>query len=319
MLTIRDITPTNLNREREKFLAQPNFNPQFTYPRPIEPNQLTAHGLPRPELIDKATQVLSETFYGRNSDDLVLSQGPLCTQRQVEATTHSFLKLHQLEKRIEVKFSHSYHSRASISPSLLKIRLPLNYRKESLLSMLYHEVGTHALRSLNYEEQPWHKKKTRYGFRPYLRTEEGLASLHSLLPKSEKVNWHSCLWYLCVDWAQKYSFLEVWHRLGQYLQNPLTRWRYTTRAKRGLTDTSQPGGFTKDLVYFEGMHLVWRWLRDHQFNPSELYLGKLHHLDTDQARQLNPSFHPRLPSFFTSSPKLYAKQMQLIGTLNHLD
>ena len=40
--------------------------------------------------------------------------------------------------------------------------------------------------------------------------------------------------------------------LEKYVDNPRRRYKYVLRVKRGLTDTSKPGGLYKDQVYLEG-------------------------------------------------------------------
>lgn len=317
MSLISRITPTNVTAQKLAFLENPNFNPLLTYDEPLGSEELVQFGKPENKYLELAIAILEKAYWHRNEADLNALEGTLCTQSQVEASIFAFLKLHQLENRFKVSFSHSYLSRASISATLLKIRLPLDFRKDGLFSALYHEIGTHALRRLNYEEQPWFKKKSKYGFQSYLVTEEGLASLHGLLPQSFQVAHVAALRYLVVSWAQSYSFLEVWHKLGRYIQDPGRRWVIAIRQKRGLEDTSQPGGFTKDAVYFQGMVEVWRWLSQHEFNPSDLYWGKLHHEDVKLAKSLKPDFQPKLPSFFASNPKKYQKQLKEIGELNY--
>ncbi len=316
MSLISRVTPTNTTAQRLAFLENPNFNPQLTYEAPLTQEELEQFGKPQANYIELAQAILNMAYRHRNEADLNALEGALCSQQQVEASIQAFLKLHQLDVRFKVSFSHSYLSRASISATTLKMRLPLDFRKDGLFSTLYHEIGTHALRRLNYEEQPWYKRKVKYGFRPYLVTEEGLASLHGLLPQSYQVAHVAALRYLAVHWAQSGSFLDVWHQLGKYIQDPGRRWVIAIRQKRGIVNTEQPGGFTKDAVYFQGMVDVWRWLSQHDFNPSDLYWGKLHHDDISLAKSLKPNFQPRLPSFYLSNPKKYKKQLEEIGKIN---
>ena len=48
------------------------------------------------------------------------------------------------------------------------------------------------------------------------------------------------------------SFQELFKDLEKYVDNPKLRYRYVLRVKRGLADTSQPGGLYKDQVYLTG-------------------------------------------------------------------
>lgn len=316
MSLLTRMTPQNLAEEKQKFFENPKYNPQFIYEETFTPEILEQHGLPQTQYVTIAQEILDRTYYHRNEHDLFMMEGRSLSQDEVTRKIHTFLKMHKLEQRYEIVWSSSFVSRATIDSSTLKLRLPVDFRKEGLLGMLYHEIGTHALRRINYEQQPWYKKKKKYGFSSYLRTEEGLASLHALLPHTSKSAFISAIRYLAVTQAQKVGFAELWKYLGKYIQDPERRWIVTFRQKRGLTDTSLPGGFTKDLVYFEGIVDVWNWLKKNSFDPTYLYYGKLAMSDVDNARQLNPHFKPALPSFFTIDPAAYASNMSTIGEAN---
>ncbi len=52
--------------------------------------------------------------------------------------------------------------------------------------------------------------------------------------------------------ASKLGFVDLFNDLEKYIDNPRRRFKLTLRVKRGLTDTSEPGGLYKDQVYLEG-------------------------------------------------------------------
>ncbi len=311
------LIPTNLLSEKERFLANPSYNPQFVYADDFSNQDLTTYGLPTPELVQLAEKIVKQAYFGRNEQDLWMMEGSELTQAQVDAKVHSYLSMHQIADRFSVVWSSTFITRAAITTDTVKLRLPCFFRKEGLLSMMYHEIGTHALRRINYEQQPWYKQKKKFGFSEYLPTEEGLAALHSLLPREFNSAFNSALRYLAVAWAQQGSFAEVWRELAPFVQDPERRWDIVFRQKRGMTDTSQPGGFTKDLCYFQGMIQVWRWLADRQFDPTSLYIGKCALADVDKAVSYNPDFLPLLPSFYTLDPKKYQRLLQKIGVANY--
>jgi len=58
-------------------------------------------------------------------------------------------------------------------------------------------------------------------------------------------------YYMCCK-AFEMSFAELFNDLEKYVDNPKLRYKYVLRVKRGLADTSQPGGLYKDQVYLEG-------------------------------------------------------------------
>ncbi len=319
MSFLQAITPINLLSEKEHFFSDQTYNPRFLYHEEVLPKKLLEHGLPKPNYLALAQEILKKTYFGRNEQDLYLNEGRALSQDEVDTKIKAFLALHKIEDRYQVVWSSSFVSRTTITSDTIKLRLPIDFRTEGLLGMLYHEVGTHALRRINYEQQPWFKKKKKYGFSDYLKTEEGIATLHALIPHSLKSAYVSALRYVAVDFAQKHTFAETWAALAPYIQDYERRWAVVLRQKRGVTDTSKPGGFTKDLVYFEGMVDVWQWLNQRQFSLTDLYYGKIALQDVPQAVALNPDFEPLLPSFFSHDYANYVAQMKEIGEYNMLD
>jgi hypothetical protein len=314
------VTPINLQEEKQKFFADQTYNPQFLYSEAIDEKSLAKFGFPEKKYLDLAKEILDKSYFGRNENDLLMTEGPRLSQEEVSEKFQTFLEMHNLEKRYEIIWSPSFVSRATITDDKLKLRTTAAFHKEGLIGVIYHELGTHALRRMNYEKQPWYKKKKEFGIKhSYLRTEEGLAALHSLIAHTYKSAYTSGIRYTAVEYARTHSFVEVWNFLGKYVQDPETRWMITLRQKRGLSDTSQPGGSTKDLVYFEGLVEVWKWLTTHNYNLHDLYFGKIAYQDLDIALQLNPQFEPVLPSFYTLNPEEYAQKIQEIGEYNMLN
>ncbi len=318
MSFLSSLIPINLNEEKAKFFADQTYNPQFIYSEEVDQKKLNECGKSSEKYLQIARNILQKAYAGRTESDLFLMEGSIVTQKDVEKTIHTFLQMHKLEKRFKTSWSSSYISRATITSDLIKLRLPADFRKEGLLGMLYHEVGTHALRRLNYEEQPWYKKKKKFGFTDYLKTEEGLATLHAMIPHTNKSAFISAIRYVAVAKAQTSSFAETWNFLKQYIDDLERRWMVTLRQKRGLEDTRKPGGYTKDLVYFEGMVDVYKWLEKNNFNITNLYFGKLALEDAAKAVELNPKFTPILPSFFTINPENYSQEIKKIGEVNEL-
>lgn len=319
MIFLKQLVPLNMLEEKEKFFSDFTYNPQFIYEGPVDPQELLDFGTSQHEYRALATAILEKSYHNRNYQDLEMLKGQTVDQQYVTEKTLNFLRIHNLDRQFQILWSASFVARTSITSKELKLKLPVSFRKEEVSSMLYHEVGTHALRRKNYEKQPWYLKKSKFGFSEYLPTEEGLAALHGLLPLSFRMAHTTALNYLAADWAQQHSFVELFEKLGQYLPSEEARWKRAVRMKRGLTDTSLPGGFTKDLVYLQGLVEVWQWLQKNNFNPTDLYYGKLSYKDVETAKQLNPNFVPSLPTFYAANPESYAKNMEQIGRENLLD
>jgi hypothetical protein len=52
--------------------------------------------------------------------------------------------------------------------------------------------------------------------------------------------------------SSKMSFVELFEHLERYIDNKNNRFKFALRLKRGVADTSEPGGLYKDQCYLEG-------------------------------------------------------------------
>jgi hypothetical protein len=318
---IADLNPTNYKEEKDRFLADPTFNPQFQYSRKFADEELLSKGSPTDEYTQLAQKILDAALENFTVEELTGKKGKPLSREQVTDVIEDFLGVHHLDTRFTLKWSENFVSRTSVTDdNVIKLRLPSAVYKHDLESLIYHEIGTHAIRRVNYEQQPWYKKKKRYGFSPYIKTEEGLAILHSSLPNigGNIYAYKTAVNYLAVSKAQEASFLEVWQLIKQYVNDEETAFSITFKKKRGLTDTSQPGGFTKDLVYLEGFAEVTRFLIGNDFPLKELYFGKLAYQDINKAVELNPKFEPVLPIFYTQDPESYQQRVKKIAQANFM-
>lgn len=105
--------------------------------------------------------------------------------------------------------------------------------------------GTHYFRSINNLQQAWSSGggRKRLSLKPVNPTEEGLASIHSVLFRKDPTLWRAALLYYTVYQASRMSFSQLFHKLGHFVQDPNTRWDYCVRAKRGQSDTARPGTY----------------------------------------------------------------------------
>ena len=103
--------------------------------------------------------------------------------------------------------------------------------------------GTHYLRSSNNRYQIWNswKKRKDLNMGALNPTEEGLASLHSVLFREDPCLWRAALLYYTAYHAVHMSFSELFKNLEKFVKDPHVRWDYCMRAKRGQSDTSKPG------------------------------------------------------------------------------
>lgn len=320
MSIIQDLTPINLQEEKQKFFdSDCKYNPQFKYKTLATLDKIYKYGKPKTEYLELAEEIVEEAFHNRTEEEIRSLEGEKINQTQAQKMIDEFLEKNDLTEKIRVVWSEKFIAYASNYKDTLKIRLPLNYRQQEFKSTLFHELGTHAIRRLNYLQQPFYLNRKKYELKPYMETEEGLASLHSLLAKNFKLNYISALNYTSIAVAQKKSFVETYSYLMKYLDDQENAWKHTVKNKRGLYDTAEPGGFTKDLVYFEGMIKVYQFMEESNFDLDGLYLGKISFEDIQKARELNPGFIPKLPHFIEEDRESYIEEMREIARVNKVN
>lgn len=130
-------------------------------------------------------------------------------------------------------------------PDKCKFSLGTEQSKNVISYHLYllFSAGTHYFRGINNLQQPWNSwiGRKKHELKPNNPTEEGLASIHSVLFRKDPFLWRAALLYYTVYQASQMSFCELFKDIGRFVKDPNTRWDYCVRAKRGWTDTSQPG------------------------------------------------------------------------------
>lgn len=125
---------------------------------------------------------------------------------------------------------------------------------------------------------------------------ELLASKNKVLPLSPPARFLARA--LATDYAQKHSFYQTFSFLENLGFGSCLSWEATARAKRGILDTSKPGSFTKDHLYFTGMYHVLKYIKTKR-NLKPLFLGNV---GTQEVKKLSllPDLRPphQLPFFF---------------------
>jgi hypothetical protein len=58
--------------------------------------------------------------------------------------------------------------------------------------------------------------------------------------------------YYCACKASQLSFVELFDDIACYMENKISRFDMVCRFKRGMEDTSVPGGYYKDQAYLDG-------------------------------------------------------------------
>ena len=232
----------------------------------------------------------SEELYGNVSDELFekakqfIIDNPVKEDNSKEMTAkiifkhfEYFLEINRLNDW-KVKLSETAQS-ISVDPykKTIYINKKSKRSKNKLKALLIHEIGTHIYRYGNGTLQDYRIFKR--GTAGYLDTEEGLAIYNQRelgLNLGMKDLWPAYL-IVAIYHARTMSFLDLFHYLQkEYNLKDSKAWSACYRAKRGLSDTSQLGGSTRDAIYFRGYLKVVDFLsEDKEQRLKDLYSGKI--------------------------------------------
>ncbi len=299
MSLLASLVPLNLQTEKTRFTFDHHYNPQFVYTRDFTPEVLTRFGLPQASIEKIAWCYLqNETEKPKPAIKSETYLTPLQIKSQV---MHLTKKLTIPD--IGVVFKGGRLARAAMKDGELWLSATSKITKKNLEKILAHEIQTHFLRAYNQKQQTFGQYKPSV----YLRTEEGLAVFNGSFCERE-LNFKSiCQKYLGVALAQSQSFSEVFAwRMSLPETNFEQAWRFTMRVKRGLNDTSQPGGLTKDLVYLEGFLEVLDWLSQTGNDYRQLYWGKIPNWAVADLKPLVKTEKLIYPTFMADLPALLA-------------
>jgi uncharacterized protein (TIGR02421 family) len=162
---------------------------------------------------------------------------------------------------------------AFVDSSKRKIRLQTGclLTRTMVKRLIHHEVSIHVYRSVNSERQPYRLFQT--GFPQHLITEEGLAlemeeRMHLQTPQVKK---RYAGRVIAASLAPTRSFFELFRNLREYFPDE-DAYSLTQRSKRGLKDSSKPGGFVQDHIYWQGKKLVQKLPRS---DLRLLFTGKI--------------------------------------------
>ena len=281
------------------------------------------------ESVGGAAEVFERKVYGEEVD-----------QKTAESHIVDFVTAHKLQDKLWVRFT---PNRVSCVGSLQRSRrnsqdhpevrhtlfvsTANKLRKHEVRQFVAHEIGTHLLRVVNDEIQPWRGSSGRKKFnlhsnstREFRETEEGLATINTVLhsgggPKSRYLFREALLYYACAKSATM-NFVQLFTELAPYMPSPKRRFGLVTRIKRGLLDQSLPGGSGKAQVYFEGALTILR--RDFDTDDLRLlYAGRLMLSEMDRVRRLAHTSFITLPSFAADLEK-YRKDLRAMALLNGL-
>lgn len=161
----------------------------------------------------------------------------------------------------------------------LFIRKSAMFTKERIESLIVHEIETHILTAENGKFQPY--EIFNRGLANYLKTQEGMAmyNVENQRNSSFSENYKAMALVIAINKSLKGSFSESYKALLELGIPKNSAFKAAIKAKRGIADTSKPGAFTKDYVYYAGYHQVKNFI-DGGGALKDLYIGKM---DVDDA------------------------------------
>jgi alpha-L-glutamate ligase-like protein/uncharacterized protein (TIGR02421 family) len=182
-------------------------------------------------------------------------------------------------------------SDCSLGRKALLIRAGAEFTEERVRSLIAHEIETHVLTSVNGEKQPYELFER--GCAGYLETQEGLAVYNQNLVLSEdnEKRFWPAVGTLAVHYGATHSFAKLRAYIRRLGFSDARALRTCFKVKRGMSDTSQSGAFTKEIVYFRGWKLVSDYLQSGG-DLKELYKGKVNVRDIELIREVKELIDP---------------------------
>ncbi|XP_077125358.1 putative tyrosine carboxypeptidase MATCAP2 [Ranitomeya variabilis] len=318
------IKPLNIEKEKNKFFKSAFINnPQFEYANPALPNVLVKHSHASDKFLKQAVNIMQKALekYGNYEKFEQATGGCLLPKSRIWHQVRKYMEKEGCLGEIVVHLTDDLLSRASMTVVNGRPTLTINMstaREQWLEGMLKHEIGTHYFRGMNNNQQPWNTStgRKKYGLKPINPTEEGLASIHSVLFRKDPFLWRAALLYYTVYQASHMSFSELFQDVGRFVKDPNTRWDYCVRAKRGCTDTSQPGCFNKDQVYLDGILRILRHRETIDFHLLTA-MGKVSYEDIERFKDLAVLQNARVPQFLQDRGR-YMEYLEKIMQVNDL-
>jgi len=328
------LRPLNLLEEKKKFLKDTSYNPQFYYPEiKFDPFKLRSDLLKlefddsplgqifekkKDEILQKIELLenigtpmfndISKDLYGDVEEEL-LKEAFKSIEKKVEPKKQKQYKADFAKKMFEEIFKkYKIKWRVKIKEGVvasaiagkhntLFVNKDAKFSEDHIKKLIVHEIETHVLTAQNGKTQPY--EIFNRGLANYVETQEGLAvyNQNSLLKDPESANYYNAaVSYIAVHLAKELSFSKVFGKLKEMGIPDDRAFRVTTKVKRGLYDTEEKGGFTKDIVYFKGAKDIERFV-DAGGDLKDLYYGKYSLEDLDLVKQVPylrpPKFLPK--------------------------
>ncbi|PIQ76112.1 hypothetical protein COU78_05945 [Candidatus Peregrinibacteria bacterium CG10_big_fil_rev_8_21_14_0_10_49_24] len=228
------------------------------------------YGAPTSALIHDAEAALRE----RMACELPTPKKELLTATEVQKIFAKALErysLHDWQATVRPKLV----ADCTVGGRHIYIRASALFEETHVEALMAHEIETHILTAENGSHQPY--AIFRNGCANYLDTQEGLAiyNQNRIYGPFHEKRFNPPRNLLGLAFGLEHSFAETRRYLKEELgygeEKALNQ---AISIKRGLGDTSHPGGFTKSLVYFRGLRAVEQFVRNGG-DLTRLYVGKI--------------------------------------------
>ena len=307
---VSHIRPLNADQEKEKFFADESYEPKFEYkPAPedlvkikgelqairLDLNNPTERLLDakRRELIQKCDvlEVIgddqhfprqSELYFAVPHEDLIKEAEKALKKLQKKNTTKTLLSSEDAGEQMrtflkdqgirnwQVKIKEGIISRCVIGKNnRLLIKGGEHFTQWDVDKLIAHEIETHIYCTENGKLQPL--QILHRGTAHYLKTQEGLAVYNQSLVVDGGTD-DALLGFMAVYWARENGFRETFNKLLKY-KDEESAWKLAIKVKRGLSDTSTPGAFMKNALYWWGYQEVAQFINDGG-DYKDLFIGK---------------------------------------------
>lgn len=318
------LRPLNLEEEKKKFFENFSYNPQFTYPElqydPLELKKelstIIFDDTPAGILFfKKSKEILRkiELHESRGKESFTLNSVELFSKpskediqaaeeiikgkkifpeeveevsaEEAKKTFSQVFKEYGLTAwKVEMKDNLVTNCVAGKNSHLF-LKKSAKFSAQRIKNLIVHEIETHILTAENGKRQPY--RMFNRGFANYLSTQEGLAlynvKMRGLETEGDRLYKASLL--KATDLAFRMSFAELFLKLLDIGLPEAKSFRICLKLKRGLEDTSKPGAFTKDHIYFVGERNVEQFVREGG-KIKDLYLGKFNLQDLENVKKI---------------------------------
>ncbi len=262
-------------------------------------------GLPQSDLLTAASSILRSQVacdLPPHPDDLITPEKavPLFAQALEKYGLHDW----------QVSVRRKLVADCTVGGHSVYLREGALFSRMHIDALIAHEIETHVLTAENGDHQPY--QLLRRGCAGYMDTQEGLAIFNQnrVLSEHHDKRYGPARSVLAVAYALEHSFAETRAYLEEELgYRPEKALGKAIDVKRGLTDTSLPGAFTKGLVYLRGLRAIEQFVTGGG-NLADLYVGKVALEDMELVRHI-PELRQAiiLPSFLrTESGKRKMKK-----------